>query len=174
MENSKKGECFMKMNAEKWIEHIKILVLCLIFTAFGNWLATMKAGNPVTPLEAVPGLCLLFLIAVIGLLIWDLTNGLFHGKNLPTICYSSFVAIICTVPGVFPFAGFVSEHIGKVGLLPLCTPILAYAGISLGKDMDTFRKQGVKIFALALFAFAGAYFGSATIAQVILKLFHVI
>ena len=164
----------MKMTAEKWIEHIKILVLCLFFTSFGNWFSTMKTGNLVTPVEAIPGLCFLFVFAIGGLLLWDITNALFHGKNLPVICYASFIAIILTVPGLFPKAEFISEQVGKVGLLPLCTPILAYAGISLGKDMDTFRKQGPKILVLAIFAFAGAYFGSATIAQILLKLLKVI
>ena len=62
----------------------------------------------------------------------------------------------------------------KIGLLPLCTPILAYAGISAGKDLDTFKKQGFAIVCTALIAFIGTYIGSAIIAQIVLRLSGVI
>ena len=54
------------------------------------------------------------------------------------------------------------------------SPILAYAGISIGKDMDSFKKQGVGIVITSLMAFAGTYIGSAIIAEVLLRLTHVI
>ena len=59
-------------------------------------------------------------------------------------------------------------------MLPLCTPILAYAGISAGKDLDTFKEQGIAIVCTAILAFIGTYIGSAIIAQIILKLTNVI
>ena len=71
-------------------------------------------------------------------------------------------------------ADYAIEQIGKIGLLPLCTPILAYAGISIGKDVDTFKKQGFAIVVVAIFTFAGTFLGSTIIAQIILKMTGVI
>ncbi|MBR2829535.1 MAG: hypothetical protein IKE68_03195 [Solobacterium sp.] len=156
------------MTKENWFVHIKVLVLSSIFASIGNWINTIKSGNPVTPLGALPGMLLLFFITIVGLLIWDLIGKMTGGKNLPAIAYISLIAIIMTIPGV-PGAEFVAASINKIGLLPLCTPILAYAGISIGKDLDTFKKQGVAIVLVSLFAFFGTYVGSAIIAQIILK-----
>ena len=63
-----------------------------------------------------------------------------------------------------------SASMNKIGLLPLCTPILAYAGISLGKDFGTFKSQGIAIVCVALLTFVGTYVGSAVIAEVVLRL----
>ena len=84
------------------------------------------------------------------------------------------IAILITIPGVSPIADYAIEQIGKIGLLPLCTPILAYAGISIGKDVDTFKKQGFAIVVVAIFTFAGTFLGSTIIAQIILKMTGVI
>ena len=94
--------------------------------------------------------------------------------QVPVILY---VALITTILS-FPFAGWfattMQTEFAKIGLLPLCTPILAYAGISAGKDLDTFKKQGFAIVCTALIAFIGTYIGSAIIAQIVLRLSGVI
>jgi len=51
----------------------------------------------------------------------------------------------------------------------LCTPILAYAGVAIGKDLDAFAKTGWRIVVLSCSIFIGTYVGSAVIAQLILK-----
>lgn len=154
------------MNA--WLKNVKCLALVSAFALIGNWLSTMKAGDPVTPLEALPGMFMLFAITVVGLVITQALDKILP-KNLPAIAYISLVAIIVTIPG-FPGAEYMYESMNKIGLLPLCTPILAYAGISLGKDIDTFKTQGVAIVCVALLTFVGTYVGSAVIAEVVLKL----
>lgn len=161
------------MNAQVWIKRMKCLILVSIFASIGNFISTMKAGAAVTPLAAVPGMLFLLACTVAGCLIYEGIN-LVSSKNLPAIAYISLVAIIITIPGVCPFAEYASASMGKIGLLPLCTPILAYAGISLGKDLDTFKEQGVAIVLVALFTFVGTYIGSAIIAQVVLSLTGVI
>ena len=147
------------MDAAVWFKRIKCLVLVCIFASIGNFISTSKAGNPVTPL--------------VGCIIYELINRV-SPKNLPAIAYISFIAILITIPGVSPIADYAIEQIGKIGLLPLCTPILAYAGISIGKDVDTFKKQGFAIVVVAIFTFAGTFLGSTIIAQIILKMTGVI
>ena len=155
------------MSAE-WIKKIKCLTLVSAYALIGNWLSTMKAGNPVTPIEALPGMVMLLVITIVGIAICDAISKVLP-KNLPAIAYISLVAIIVTIPGV-PGAEYMFASMNKIGLLPLCTPILAYAGISLGKDFDTFKSQGIAIVCVALLTFVGTYVGSAVIAEVVLKL----
>ena len=155
------------MSAE-WIKKIKCLTLVSAYALIGNWLSTMKSGAPVTPIEALPGMVMLLAITIIGVAISDVLDKALP-KNLPAIAYISLVAIIVTIPG-FPGAEFAFASMNKIGLLPLCTPILAYAGISLGKDFGTFKSQGLPIVCVALLTFVGTYVGSAVIAEVVLRL----
>ena len=155
------------MSAE-WIKKIKCLTLVSAYALIGNWLSTMKSGAPVTPIEALPGMVMLLAITIIGVAISDVLDKALP-KNLPAIAYISLVAIIVTIPGV-PGAEYMFASMNKIGLLPLCTPILAYAGISLGKDFDTFKSQGIAIVCVALLTFVGTYVGSAIIAEVVLRL----
>ncbi len=158
--------------SETWKTRIKVLFFSGIFSSIGNWISTTRSGAPVTPFEALPGLALMFVIICRGCLLQELIEkgGKFH---LPTILYVSAISIILSLPAC-PLSGFMVSSFGKIGLLPICTPILAYAGIAIGKDLNDFARQGVAIIVVALCTFAGTFIGSAIIAQVMLKLTHVI
>ena len=80
------------MDAAVWFKRIKCLVLVCIFASIGNFISTSKAGNPVTPLEAVPGLVLLLVCTLVGCIIYELINKV-SPKNLPAIAYISFIVI---------------------------------------------------------------------------------
>jgi hypothetical protein len=159
--------------AQTWATRIKVLVISGILATIANGITTYKMGNYVSPFEALPGIGLMFAIICVGWIIQELLEKKlkFH---LPTIVYISLLSILASLPGVSPIAEFTVTSFNKVGLLPICTPILAYAGISIGKDLDSFRKQGLAIVIVALCTFLGTYLGSAAIAQRILKLTHVI
>ena len=106
---------------------------------------------------------LLLLCTLVGCIIYELIN-----KVRRRISRQSLYLIYRDPdhdPGCQPIADYAIEQIGKIGLLPLCTPILAYAGISIGKDVDTFKKQGFAIVVVAIFTFAGTFLGSTIIAR---------
>ena len=48
------------MTKDNWFVYIKVLVLSAVFASIGNWINTIRAGAPVTPLESLPGMLLLF------------------------------------------------------------------------------------------------------------------
>jgi DUF3100 family protein len=151
-----------------WPMRIKILVLSGIFASIGNWLSTMKRdGDVVTPLQALPGLLILFIIIILGNAIKDFTDK--KGFKFPTIIFIALIATIASIPGFSPFAGVMSNSLAKISLLPLATPILAYAGVSTGKDLAAFKEQGIKIILIALLALSGTFIGSAVIANIVLK-----
>jgi len=158
--------------SQEWITRIKVLVISAIFVSIGNAINTWKSGNMVSPLSAIPGLLIMLAMVIIALLLQKLIEKTFR-FHLPTILYITMISMISTLPAS-PIQGLVVTEFGKIGLLPLCTPILAYAGISIGKDWADFKKQGLAIVVVALCTFAGTYIGSAVIAQVLLKLTGVI
>lgn len=115
-------------------------------------------------IQGVPGIVILALICVAGLGLARILPG-----SIPAVAYIVTIGTIVTIPGV-PFSNIVSEYTSKVDFVTLCTPILAYAGIYTGSNLDGLKKTGPKIILLAVFVMIGTYIGSAVIAQLILKL----
>lgn len=136
--------------------------LVLIIMAFLSLVANALSSN-IPFLDAVPGMVILIAISLAGIIAARVLPG-----GIPAVAYITTLGCILTYPG-FPGSEIVNMYMKKVGFLALCTPILAYAGISIGKDMDAFKKTGWRIVVLACVIFIGTYLGSAVIAEVILK-----
>ncbi|MEG0797666.1 MAG: DUF340 domain-containing protein [Acidaminococcaceae bacterium] len=139
-------------------ETLMVLVLVGILSLVGNTL-----GSKNTFVEAIPGMIILILLALAGI-----TMGRYLPGGIPAVAYVVTLGCILTFPG-FPTADFINGFMKKVGFVALCTPILAYAGISIGKDLDAFAHSGWRIVVVSCVVFTGTYFGSAVIAQFILK-----
>ena len=158
----------MLFDKNVWFTRIKVLILSGIFASIANWISTMKSGKPVLPWEAAPALIAMFFIIVVACLI-DETVRKFTPIKLPNIIYISMLTLVLSIPGFTPMGNFMIAEFSKIGLLPLCTPILAYAGIAIGKDLEDFKKQGLAIMVTACLTFIGTFIGSALIAHLILK-----
>ena len=164
-----KGDVNLK---DLWIVRIKVLLISGVFAAIGNVINTGKGANPMSFGAAMPALAMMFIIVVLGCAADDFMRIKFK-VTAPSILYISLISMICGIPGFLPFAEYFVAETNKFGLLPLCTPILAYAGIALGKDLDDFRKQGVAIVIVACMAFVGTYMVSLIVAEVLLRIFGV-
>lgn len=143
----------------KFSQAFRIFVISGILALIGNFI-----GFKINPIDALPGMVILLILVVAGY-----TVSRVSPIKLPSIAYISALAIIASIPGV-PGADLVVKYVNNVQFLALCTPILSYAGISIGKDMDSFKKQGAKIVVVTLLALTGTYVGSAIIAHLVLKL----
>ncbi|MGB9825971.1 MAG: DUF340 domain-containing protein [Desulfofundulus sp.] len=142
-----------------WRDTLRILIIVAAITLVGNFI-----GFKVNPIEAIPGMLVLLGIVVVGLILAKLIP-----LKLPSIVYISLIGIILTIPG-FPGSEWFVAQANKVQFLALCTPVLAYAGIASGKDLDEFKKLGWRIVVVSIFVFIGTFVGSAVIAQAVLKL----
>lgn len=143
--------------------NLKNSIIVLLITAgisiIGNY-----AGYKVNIIEAIPGILILVAIAVVGIILTKVIP-----MKIPSVAYIVTLSTILTVPGV-PGAAAVSDLVSKVNFLALATPILAYAGIYTGKNLDSLKKTGWRIVVLAIFVMIGTYIGSAIIADVILRI----
>ncbi len=137
---------------------IIILAIVTFMSLVSNVLGT-KAGI----IESIPGLLILAAIALAGMLLSKYLPG-----GIPAAAWVVTIGCVLTIPGV-PGAEFINEYVKNVGFVALCTPILAYAGVSIGKDLDAFAKTGWRIVILAIVVFVGTYIASAIIAQAILS-----
>lgn len=150
-----------------WFVRIKVLVISAVYAAFGNWIYTTKQGKPITPLQAAPGMICMVCLVLFAMLVQQLLEKIPKWPKFPTALYLTIINTFVAIDGS-PFQDWIVSHIGIIQLMALCTPILAYAGIAIGKDLDAFKKQGPRIVITAILTFIGTFIGSAIIAQVVL------
>ncbi|WHY80896.1 hypothetical protein QNH23_13365 [Siminovitchia fortis] len=141
------------------IEKIKILSLIGIIAIIGNWV-----GYKVNPIEALPGMLIIVIITIIGL---ALTNYL--PIKIPAVVWISLVALITTTP-IFPGNGWIVEQTSKIDFMAIATPILAYAGLSLGKDIDAFKKLGWRIVIISIVVYTGTFLFASLFAEIVFKI----
>lgn len=140
-------------------ESLVVLLITAAISIVGN-----LVGYQTGVIEALPGMLILVAMAFAGIVLAKLIP-----VNIPSVAYIVTLSTIMTVPGV-PGAATISGYVSKVNFLALATPILAYAGIYTGKNLDSLKKTGWRIVILAIFVMIGTYVGSAIIAHVILRL----
>ena len=114
--------------------------------------------------DSIPGMLILIAICLLGVVMAKFIPG-----GLPSVAYIVVIGCIVTYPE-FPGAKIMNAYIAKVNFLALTTPILAYSGIGIGKDMDAFLKSGWRIFIVSCVVFVGTFVGSAIIAEIILRM----
>jgi hypothetical protein len=142
----------------KMKETIIILLMAGVMAIIGNSLSyNMPAG------EAAVGYVIMVAIAVVGMVV----ARLFPIK-LPMVFWISIIAVLSTTP-ISPVAKMVSYYTGKVDFLALTTPILAYAGLSVGKDLAAFQKISWRIVVVSICVYTGTFLFATMIAQVMLK-----
>lgn len=142
-------------------KHIVFAVVILITAAIslvGNWV-----GTQVNPIEALPGMLFLVAIAAVGYIISEILPF-----RSPAVLWIVTLGAVVTFPS-FPGAAMITEQVAKVNFLALATPILAYAGIYTGENLDNLKKSGWKIILLTFGIMVGTYLGSAIIAQLVLS-----
>ncbi|MFY9430880.1 MAG: hypothetical protein WAP11_06430 [Acetomicrobium sp.] len=143
----------------KTMEVLAVLIIIGVITLVGN-----LVGANIPMIDAIPGMIFLIAISIIGVICAKVIP-----VKIPAVAYVVTIGCIVTIPG-FPGATIFNAWAQKVNFLALTTPILAYAGISIGKDLGMLKKTGWRILIVSCIVFIGTYIGSTIIAQLILKL----
>lgn len=149
----------MIYDLEKNIERFKMLILVAIITLIGQ-----KIGFGISIKDAIPGMIIIIIISMVGLALKDILP-----LKLPAFAYVSLIALILTMP-YLPTSKFILNYTNQVNFLGTTTPILAYAGISIGLSITKLAKISWKLIVIAFVVFIGTFFGSAIIAQIVLKI----
>ncbi|MDM5339512.1 hypothetical protein QUF84_20135 [Fictibacillus enclensis] len=139
----------------------KVLIVALIgaIALIGNWI-----GYKVSPLQALPGILIILAVTLLGL---GLTR--FLPFKFPAVAWISLLALLITSP-VFPGHTSFAKMTEQINFMALATPILAYAGLSFGKDIQEFKKLGWRIVAISLVVYTGTFLFAATFAEITFRL----
>ena len=141
------------------LDTIKVVFASAGIALLGNWV-----GYGVSPLAALPGMLILVGFAVAGVLL-----NHFIKVYVPTIAYIATLALIFTLP-YFGFSKAILAYVNKVNFLALATPIIAFASLSMGKDLAAFRQAGWRIVVASLLALFSVFITAAIIAEIILRI----
>jgi len=142
------------------VNELKILFLVGIIILIGQ-----RIGYGISIGPAIPGMIIVIAIAQLALLI----KGLLPQVKLPAFAWASLIAMVLAFP-FMPTAEVFLKYTGQVNFLGTTTPILAFAGISVGNKVQQLKKLSWKVFIIAIAVFIGTFFGSAIIAHIVLKM----
>jgi hypothetical protein len=109
--------------------------------------------------EAFAGMALMILAVFIGELICVALR-----RKIPAVCTVSVVAMFMTSP-LCPWAADVARLVGSINMLAVITPMLAFAGLSVAKDLPAFRLLGWRIVLVSFLANFGTFIGAVLIAE---------
>lgn len=150
----------MKNIGHKILNQFIVMIVVSIMTLIGQ-----RIGYKIPIAKAIPGMILILMIAMISVIIKDFMPR----SQFPAFAWATLIALVLTMP-FMPTAKFVLGYTNQVNFLGTTTPILAFAGISVGMKILQLKKLSWRLVIVACFVFIGTFFGSAIIAQIVLKL----
>lgn len=142
-----------------------ILYFILMSMAGVIVLAGQAIGMKKQFIGAVPGMMLIVGLALLCYIVKDVIPKF----PLPAYALSTLLGMAVSMP-YFSISKFFVTEINTVEFLPLCTPLLAFAGISVGDKINDLKKMSWKIIIIAIVVFTTIFFACALIAQLVLKL----
>lgn len=128
-------------------------------------LITQKVGLKISIIESIPGILLIIGVATIALIIKEL----FPKSIFPAFGWVTIIGFFLSIP-YNPVAAKFMEYVEKINFLSITTPLLAFAGISVGNKIDELKKMSWKIVLISIIVFITIFFACALIAQTVLKL----
>ena len=148
------------LDIAKTANQLKMMIIVGILIMIGQ-----RIGFGFSVIDAIPGIILIIVIAMLSLIIKDLTPKL----KFPAFAWATMIGLILSMP-FMPTSKIFLDYTNKVNFLATTTPILAFAGISVGNKIQELKQISWKIVIVAMTVFCGTFFGSAIIAQIVLKL----
>ena len=89
--------------------------------------------------------------------------------NLPGFAWATLVSFVLTLP-ISPISDFIVNAMSAYSFGLVGLPLLAFAGIAVGDQLEVFKKLSWKIVIVSFVVMASTYFGSAAISNIILSL----
>ncbi|MET3683038.1 hypothetical protein ABID56_001128 [Alkalibacillus flavidus] len=146
----------MLKNIQEWT---LLLTIFGIVTLLGNWV-----GYDIFSLNAILGMIVLIVVSLLGFITQKLVP-----LSIPSVAYIAIYGVLISMPWT-PGSEIIVAWTSEVQLLALTTPILAYAGIAIGRSWTDFMKLGWRTIVVASFVLLGTVLGSAVIAEIVLRM----
>jgi len=137
-----------------WIAQTGVIVGIIMFIS--NWIHTGTVS-----VSMALGMILMTLVTIISFAI----KG--YLPKIPVVVWASLIGIFLTI-GDNPVSQTVTHLVGNINFLAMVTPVLAYAGLSIGKDLPVLRKLSWKLFIVAIIVYTATYLSATIIAELLI------
>ena len=140
------------------------LVVSLLFTiiscTIGNILGEESLGG------SLAGMLILALITLVGYFL----SYVVPAKKISAVLWISIISIFIASP-ISPVSDFVVKSVDNISINAIITPILAYAGIIIGKDWGAFKKVGARGIIVSIFVIIGTFLISSLLGDFFMSIF---
>ncbi|MBF8984229.1 hypothetical protein IZY60_11845 [Lutibacter sp. B2] len=150
---------------KKNLDQLKLLIVIGILILVGQKVGFMVVDKEFSVAAALPGTILIIVVCLLSLMIKECLPNL----KFPAFAWATMIGLILSMP-FMPTAKAFLAYTNEVNFLSTTTPILAFAGISVGNKVQELKSMSWKIVLISLLVFTSTFFGSAIIAQIVLKL----
>ena len=138
-----------------------IILLCSTINVWAECRSLDSFDFIGTFLSCIPGCLILFGISWLSLFL----NAVF--PKIPDLIWGTIIGMALAVP-FSPTSNFVVEATNPISIMVAAIPILTYAGVSMAKNWDSFKKIGWRGVLVTIMVMFGTFVGSALVAQVCL------
>lgn len=118
---------------------------------------------------ALPGMLIMIVAAMIAMILKDM----FPKSIFPAFGFATLIGLALSIPGN-PVSDVFNAQVANINFMAITTPLLAFAGISVGNKIEDLKKMSWKIVVLSLVVFTTIFFACASIGHIVLKLQGVI
>lgn len=141
------------------------ILIALFFTIIACTVANMVGYESLG--NSLPGILVLSAITLVGYFL----SYVVPLKKISAVLWISIIAILVSSP-ISPISDFVVRSVDSLNINAIITPILAYAGVIIGKDWGAFKSVGVKGVIVSIFVIIGTFLISALLGDLFIGIFN--
>lgn len=148
------------MTLKEYVSSARIIIPCIFLVLIAQWV-----GKGMSPVAAIPGALMMLAIILASLQI----KAWLPKLPLPAFAWATLIALLLSVP-YSPVSKVFMHYTNRIDFLATTTPLLAFAGLSVGNSLDKLKSLSWRIVIISLLVFTTAFFGAAFVAQFILNI----
>lgn len=141
------------------------ILIALLFTIIACTVANMVGYDSLG--NSLPGILVLSAITLVGYFL----SYVVPLKKISAVLWISIIAILLASP-ISPISDFVVTSVDSLNINAIITPILAYAGVIIGKDWGAFKSVGIKGVIVSIFVIIGTFLISALLGDLFIGIFN--
>lgn len=149
---------------QKFKSDMPALVVSLLFTIISCTIANILGEESLG--GSLVGMIILTLITLVGYFL----SYVVPAKKISAVLWISIIAILIASP-ISPVSDFVVKSVDNISINAIITPILAYAGIIIGKDWGAFKKVGARGIIVSIFVIIGTFLISSLLGDFFMSIF---
>lgn len=149
---------------QKFKSDMPALVVSLLFTIISCTIANILGEESLG--SSLAGMLILTLITLVGYFL----SYVVPAKKISAVLWISIIAIFIASP-ISPVSDFVVKSVDNISINAIITPILAYAGIIIGKDWGAFKKVGARGIIVSIFVIIGTFLISSLLGDFFMSIF---